>query len=281
MNSDLTAYFILTRPLNILLGALSIFLGALLSGGDLQPMLNVVLACCSGALIMSAGNVINDCFDIEIDRVNKPFRPIPAGKVSQASARYFAIILFVFGAFLSIFINWSTFVLAVVISFGLFYYSYRLKRTVLVGNLAVSFFSALALIYGSLSIDAWQGALIPASFAFLFHLGREVIKDIEDREADSSVLAATLPVTFGVRTAQIVASIVFGLLIILTFIPYILDIYGNNYLVAVVPGVDLVVAGALYFMWTYPFPESLRRISFVLKADMFVGLFAIYLGVSS
>ena len=145
----------------------------------------------------------------------------------------------------------------------------------------MSFFSALALIYGSLAIDAWQGALIPASFAFLFHLGREVIKDIEDREADSSVSAATLPVSFGVRTAQIVASIVFGLLIISTFIPYILDIYGNKYLVAVVPGVDLVVAGALYFMWTYPYPESLRRISFVLKADMFVGLFAIYLGVSS
>lgn len=279
MNFSVRGYIGITRPLNIFIGVLAIFMGAFITG-TIQPLQNLVLACLSGALIMAGGNVINDYFDVDIDRMNKPFRPIPSNIVNREDAYKFAIILFVLGNFLSIFIIWTSFSLAVFASAGLFLYSWSLKRTILWGNIAVSLFSALAFVYGGLSVGRWQNALIPAGFAFLFHLGREIIKDVEDQAADEANSLKTLPIRFGSKVALLVASGVLGFLIVLTIVPYVLNIYGRTYFTVVLLGVDLVIIVILYLMWVYPYPQYLRRISLVLKADMFVGLLAIYLGTS-
>lgn len=280
MSSKFSAYFKLVRPVNVLLGALSIFIGALVTG-MLAPVTNVVLACISGALILAGGNAINDYFDLEIDRVNKPSRPLASGLIRPNATFMFSIILFAFGVFLSIFVNLLSCALAVVVATGLFFYSARLKRTVLLGNLAVSLFGALAFIYGALAVNHFAEALVPAGFAFLFHLGREILKDLEDQDGDRMHQALTLPVKFGPRVTLALATAVFSLLILLTFVPFALNLYGKAYLAIVVVGVDLVILGILVLMWMNPSPDSLRRISLVLKTDMFVGLLAILVGSQS
>lgn len=278
MNFNLKSYFLLIRPINIFIGALTIWVGACLSGA-IYPFVKVVLACVSGSLIMAGGNVINDYFDVEIDRVNKPFRPLPSKVVAAKGALSFAIILFALGVFLSIFIFPSAVFVAVITSIGLFFYSAKLKQTVFLGNIAVSLFSASAFVYGGIAVGRWHGALVPAGFAFLFHLGREIIKDIEDQSADKTVSAQTLPLKFGTKTALKVTTVVFLSLILFTFFPYIFGIYEEIYFWVVLIGVDLVIVAALGFMWKHPSPESLRRISATLKADMPIGLLAIYLGL--
>jgi len=278
MNFDLKGYFVLIRPANISIGALTIFMGAFISG-TIQPLEKVVLACISGSLIMAGGNVINDYFDVEIDRVNKSFRPLPSNIVTAKGALSFTIILFALGVFLSIFIFPSAVFVAAITSIGLFFYSAKLKQTVFLGNIAVSLFSASAFIYGGIAVGRWHGALIPAGFAFLFHLGREIIKDIEDQSADKTLSAQTLPLRFGTKTALKVTTVVFSSLILFTFIPYIFGIYGELYFWVVLVGVDLVIVSSLGFMWKHPSTENLRRISAVLKADMPIGLLAIYLGL--
>ncbi len=278
MNFNLKGYFILIRPVNILIGALTVFVGAFITG-TIQPLEKVLLACVSGSLIMAGGNVINDYFDVEIDRVNKPFRPLPSNTVRVSSALGFAIILFALGVFLSIFICVSAIFVAAITSIGLFFYSAKLKQTVFWGNITVSLFSALAFIYGGIAVGRWAGVLIPAGFAFLFHLGREIIKDIEDQSADKTVSAQTLPLKFGTRAALKVTTVIFSTLIIFTFFPYLFGVYSKAYFWIVFIGVDLVILVALGIMWKHPSPESLRRISATLKADMPVGLLAIYLGL--
>lgn len=268
----------MTRPINWVLGVVSIFLGAFLTG-TLEPRQNVVLACLSGALVMAAGNVLNDFFDLEIDRVNKAHRPLPAQKMSRKAALSFSIILFVLGNFLSILITLYTFGMALAVSGGLFLYNFKLKRTVLFGNFTVSLISACAFVYGGLAVGHWQAAMIPAGLAFFFHLGREIIKDIEDREADRSRSVQTLPVRFGVPTALSIASVVFAILILFTFLPYIFDIYSATYFWIALIGVDLVIIVALIVCWFNPFPNSLKKITTLLKVDMFVGLLAIYFGL--
>lgn len=252
--------------------------GASLSG-TIHPLGKIVLACVSGSLIMAGGNAINDYFDVEIDRVNKPFRPLPSSVLAAKGALSFAIILFALGVFLSIFIFPSAILVAVITSIGLFFYSAKLKQTVFLGNIAVSLFSASAFIYGGIAVGRWQEALVPAGFAFLFHLGREIIKDIEDQSADKTVSAQTLPLKFGTKTALKVTTVIFSSLILFTFFPYIFGVYGEAYFWVVLIGVDLVIVFALWFMWKHPSAETLRRISATLKADMPVGLFAIYLGL--
>ena len=278
MNFNLKGYFILVRPVNIFIGALTVFVGAVITG-TIHPLEKVVLACISGSLIMAGGNVINDYFDLEIDRVNKPFRPLPSNIVTAKGVLSFAIILFALGVFLSIFIFPLAVFVAVITSIGLFFYSAKLKQTVFFGNIAVSLFSALAFIYAGIAVGGWQEAFGPAGFSFRFSLGREIIKDIEDQSADKTVSAETLPLRFGTKTALKVTTVVFSSLILFTFIPYIFGIYGELYFWVVLVGVDLVIVSSLGFMWKHPSMQNLRRISAVLKADMPVGLLAIYLGL--
>lgn len=277
MTSKVAAYLALTRPVNLLIGAASIFLGALLTN-TLEPYPRVVLACLSGTLIMAGGNAINDYYDVDIDRLNKPHRALPAQRLRSSEAVNFTIILFVLGIFLSILINLLALGLATVATLGLVLYSARLKRTALAGNVLVSLLAALAFVYGAASVGRWQAALIPAAFAFLFHLGREIIKDVQDQEADAAGAAQTLPVRFGNRAAFAAVTIVFTLLILFTFIPYILKVYGKGYLWIVVLGVDLVLLGVIVQLWARPELKTLRHISTILKLDMVVGLVAIYVG---
>ncbi len=280
MSFEFSGLLALTRPVNVLLGAASIAVGAWLTAG-VQWSAELGLACLSGALVMAGGNCINDYFDAEIDAVNKPFRPIPAGRVSAGYAVSWASILLVLGVFLSIFLNWTAFVLALSVALGLVLYGWRLKRSFLLGNLAVSLFSAIAFVYGGVAVGRWQLTFFPACFAFLFHLGREIIKDVADRDADRVAAARTLPILHGPEKALVLASTVFAALICLTFVPYALDVYGRSYLVVVVTGVDLVLVGIIYFLLNDPPVATLNRVSTILKIDMLVGLFAIYLGSKS
>jgi len=169
-------------------------------------------------------------------------------------------------------------VLALGVSILLILYDLRLKRITLWGNLAVGLAGGLAFVYGGLAVGRPTGALIPTGFAFLFHLGREIVKDAEDISGDREAGAVTLPVRWGVRTAVAVASGTFGLLMPLTFVPFWLGLYGWLYLITVVFGVDLVLVYVVLSMWRDHSPSNLRRVSVVLKADMIVGLGAILAG---
>ncbi len=267
----------LIRPINVVIGGLSIFIGALVTG-TIQPHVKVAIAVLSGSLIAAGANAVNDYFDIEIDRRNKPYRPLPSAKIGPASAFQFALILLVLGVICGVWVTTSALVIAALTSVLLFVYSYVLKRTVLLGNLAVSLATGLAFIYGGVAVGRVGRAIIPAVFAFLFHLGREIIKDIEDIEGDRSGNAVTLPIRYGSRAALSAATITFALLIIATLLPFIFNIFSSFYLVIVIFGVDSVLLYTMISMWRRQTPAHYHFLSNLLKADMFIGLIAIYVG---
>jgi geranylgeranylglycerol-phosphate geranylgeranyltransferase len=273
----LTAFLLIIRPINVLIGYFSIFMGAFITG-TITPLMNVFLASLSGGFIAGAANAINDYFDVEIDRINKPFRPIPAGKLSRHEVLIFSILLFILGILISCLVNFLAFLIAFSSSILLFLYSAYLKRTVLWGNLCVSLVTALAFIYGGAAVDRFQAALIPALFSFLFHFGREIIKDVQDMAGDAADHAVTFPIRFGKRVSLILASVIYIFLIIVTFMPFYYKIYGIYYLAVVLVGVDLVIVGVLISIWQDQTPKNLGRMSNLLKADMLIGLIAIFCG---
>jgi len=272
-----SGFVALMRPVNGLIAFLSILLGAAVTG-TVQPLWRVLLAGLSGMLVGAGGNAINDAYDVEIDRVNKPWRPIPSGRVSRRQALSFALLLMAAGTLLAAPIGWPAVGVALAASLLLVLYSARLKRTVLWGNLTVSLVSALAFIYGGLAVRRVREALIPAGFAFLFHLGREIVKDVEDMRGDRAGAAQTLPVVHGVRAAQAVVTAVFAVLIVATWLPYLAGVYDQDYFWIVLFGVDTVLLYAIWAFWRSTEPAHLARLSNLLKADMLVGLLAIYLG---
>jgi geranylgeranylglycerol-phosphate geranylgeranyltransferase len=274
--AKVSGYLRLSRPPNNLITALSVLVGAAVSGGT-ESWAKVLFACLSALFISAAGNSINDFFDLKIDRINKPHRPLPAGEVSSVSALRFSISLFALGIALSFLIKPVHILVALAASGLLITYSRFLKKRFIWGNLAVSTVCALAFLYGGLVADDFRLSLIPAAFALLFHLGREILKDVEDRRGDRTSGASTVPIKLGVDFSLGVCTSVFLGLIVLTTFPYLLNIFSLLYLTVVV-AVDLIIAYVVWSMWKNRSSANLHRLSNILKADMVLGLVAIYLG---
>jgi geranylgeranylglycerol-phosphate geranylgeranyltransferase len=276
-NKFINSIIAISRPANVLISMISIFVAAFITG-TLHPAINVLLACISGGLIAAGANTINDYFDLEIDRINKPKRPLVAGKLLSSQALIIALFEFAVGSLLALFIGFLAFIIAFSMSLLLFLYSYRLKRLPLIGNLAVSFSTGMAFIYGGIAVHRVVETLIPAIFAFFYHFGREIIKDIQDREGDTSEKARTFPIIYGNRLSLILTTLNFALLTVLVFLPFLFGWYGIKYILVILFGVYPVIFFSVWSMWRNQTPGNLGFISNLLKADMLVGLLAIYLG---
>jgi geranylgeranylglycerol-phosphate geranylgeranyltransferase len=266
----------LSRPVNVLISFLTIFIAAELAGG-LDPMGNVILAALCAALITIGANVINDYYDIEIDKINKPNRPLAAGSLTKKTAFFYFISVYFIAWFLASCINMLMLFIAVTTSLVLFLYSFYLKRTVIWGNITVSFATAMAFIFGGVAVGHASETFFPAAFAFLFHLGREILKDIQDLDGDRRAGAMTFPVKYGISRSLDLIVVDFILLVFLTAIPYILTIYSIRYFLTICFGIYPVLFFVLYKSRKDFSPNTLGFLSNLLKADMLIGLFAIYL----
>lgn len=271
----LKAYIQLARPVNALITLLSVFIAAFITG-TLAPPEAVALACLSAGLIGSAANTINDYYDIDIDRVNKPYRVLAAGKINARSARLAALVEYALGIILAAFISLPMFLMAFIFSALTFIYSAILKRTILWGNFAVSLTTAAAFIYGGLAVNRPGEAIIPAVFAFFFHFGREIIKDMEDIQGDSQHQAKTFPIHFGLGPSVALVWANFIILAVLLILPYSMGWYGIIYLVIVLSGIYPVIFYAMISILKNTSPAHLGFLSNILKADMLAGLLAIY-----
>lgn len=150
------AYLQLIRYGNCLMAAFSAAIGVLIayniisgSAGSIPFPLNEIIYVGSVVfLVTGAGNVINDYYDIEIDRINKPERPIPSGRISKSKALYFSVSLFAVGTIIAFFINMICGIIALFNSLLLVYYAATLKRTVLIGNLSIGYLTGSTFLFG-------------------------------------------------------------------------------------------------------------------------------------
>ncbi len=119
--------------------------------------------------------------------------------------------------------------------------------------------------------------MVPALFAFLIHLAREVLKDVEDLDGDRLAGAETLAVRVGrYRALSIVMYLLFGL-VALTPLPYLFGYYGEAYMrTACLVAAALI--GVISSLHRNPFRTNLARMSSTLKGVMVLGILAIYLG---
>lgn len=269
----LRAILQLSRPLNCLITFASVLLGGWLGIHALtEPLL---LAAISAALIAGGGNTLNDLCGLAEDRINKPYRPLPSGQLSLPLARVETGILLFFGLSLSIFLPAPTPLIALVAIVGLILYNVYLKRVPLLGNTFVSALGGLAFLYGGAAAQALSAPLLIAAFAFLFHLGREILKDLEDSKGDRELSGTTIPLSWGESTARILITAIFILLILLTPLPVIIGGYGMPYLITVLL-LDLLLIFVLIRLWQHRTPQTLGFLSHLLKAGMFLGLAAFF-----
>ena len=272
-------FYNLSRPLNVLITIITILIAAIITG-KFTFTSSLIYAIITAAFIAAGANIINDIFDVEIDKINKPNRILPAGKISLQHAWLYFSIAYLTGLIFAVLSDIIMLIIAVVIAVLLYLYSAYLKRTIIWGNLAVSMAAATAFLYGAQAVSHWMYGIIPAVFALFFHFGREVVKDMQDMDGDLAYNAVTFAGRFGKQKSVLLINITFVILIVLTLIPYFLGIYNQFYLWIVVLGVDFVLAGICIVLWMYNDRSSLGKISHLLKLDMLIGLLSIYVGVS-
>ena len=258
-------YILLLRPSNFIITVASVFVACLLAGGNVGRMPAMVLASLAAGLIAGGGMVINDIFDVEIDRINKPNRPLPSGAVSSRSAVFFYALLTAAGLLLNLFLHSDAQAIAIGAAVLIFFYSYKLKSTPLFGNLAVGLLTGMTFIYGGAAIGNIERAIIPALFAFLINVGRELIKDMEDVEGDALHNAATFPIKYGMKSASVAATLFLLAVVCSTIIPFADHQYGIMYFIIVMAGVNCVIAFVLFSMWKDTTPRNLNRLSTVLN----------------
>ena len=231
MNSKkLLAYIQLSRPVNVLITFVSIPVACWIAGGTAAPWHSLLLAGMTGALVAAGANAINDSFDIDIDRINRPERPLPRGTLTPRDAWKMWLLVSIAALGINLFLN-STAFLVVCLSIALLYwYSAWFKRTVLVGNLLIGLMTGMAFIYGGVVAGRVERALIPAVFAFLVNLARELVKDVEDMEGDRNEHAVTLPIRYGVVPALVLAAASLLVLIGTTIAAILFGLYNSTFL---------------------------------------------------
>ena len=180
--------------------------------------------------IAAAGYVINDIYDIEIDKVNKPDRVIVGNAISEKTAFRLFIILNVVGVGLGFYLTDGIgksgfFVLFIIASALLYIYSSYLKQMLLVGNIVISLVVALSILLvgifellpvitennRNVQITFFEIIVDYTIFAFMINFIRELVKDIEDIDGDYKGGMKTLPIVLGRERAT---KIIFALSLI-------------------------------------------------------------------
>lgn len=272
----------LIRIINCFMAALGVWVGARLTPAE-WALYDTTMAALAAFLVCAGGNIVNDLIDIEIDRINRPDRVLVRGALSRGYAVGLAIAISTFGIVVAATVNWAVTTVVIVAIALLMVYNFYLKKTVLAGNSLVALLGALTFITGGLAADieaTWRlpGPIIPAVFAFLFHLVREIVKDVEDILGDSRQGVVTLPQVLGLRSALGLALALFAVLALLTTVPIAADWFGRWYSIITVYFVDLPLAALLIAVWFRPHPGWLRLTSTALKVGMALGVAALMAG---
>lgn len=253
------------------------------------------LLCFSTVCIAAAGNIINDIYDVETDRINKPGKQIIGRKISERSALTAYIILSILGVvigfYLSNLIGRPGFsALFIIISALLYLYATYLKQILIAGNLIIS--SLVAMVIIIMGLFDLLPAITPqnrqtqsiifsilldyAIFAFLINWLREMVKDQEDINGDYNSGRNTLPIALGKERAIKVIFAV-GLIPLISVIYYMYEYLFNN-LYAVLYALILIVGPLLFFLvnlWSSKTKAHYKKLSLILKIIMVTGLLSI------
>jgi 4-hydroxybenzoate polyprenyltransferase len=267
-------YLELGRPFTLIAPALGFFSGAVTAiGADppepwsaevlSYPLIGALMA----AVLNSASNALNQIYDLEIDRVNKPKRPLPSGRLTLRQAWAFTWVNYAFALWLAWLVapdgRHECFWIVVVATILTFLYSappFRTKRLGIWANVTIAIprgvllkvagWSAVKTIFG---VEPWY---IGAIFG-LFLLGASTTKDFADIEGDRRGGCMTLPIQYGVTRAAWMISPSFVVPFLMIPLGAELGILTGNYWLLHALGVFMTIYGTYVCYLMLRRPEDL------------------------
>jgi 4-hydroxybenzoate polyprenyltransferase len=221
----------------------------------MQP---VILGTAMAAVLNAANNAINQIYDLDIDRVNKPTRPLPSGRMSLGEAWAFTIVTFVIANAMAFFVSpvgtRECFWIVLFTTFMCWIYSAPplwTKRRGIWANITIAIPRGVLLKVAGWStvktVDDVEPWYIGAIFG-LFLLGAASTKDFADIEGDRRGGCHTLPIDYGVRKATWIMAPFFVLPFVLIPVGVRLGFLTGNAFLLDALGASLIVYG-IYTVW--------------------------------
>jgi len=269
-------YMKLLRLWNGAIAALGLLLGAAVAVGisHLNPHLfDLALGIIIVVLFVGAGNSLNDYYDVDIDRIAHPTRPIVRGTVSRQTALLSAGVMFAACFALSIWINLLSLVIVALAIIGMAAYELKLKRAGLAGNIMIALLVAALFEFAGAVVGRADLSFELALLAALATLGREIVKDIEDMDGD--VARKTLPRIVGAKRAGYIALMPTLAAVALSPMPYLQNLLTYPYLFIVIIADVIFVYGGIVQL------SDPKRGQKIYKWAMIVALLAFAVGVQT
>ena len=274
----LLGYIMIIRPLNVFLGGLTILISSLIIKYE-GPAISVILPVFVVMFFTIGANTLNDYFDYEIDKINRPDRAISSGLVLRNQALILSLFSFIIGVLIALRLNKDSQLLSIGVSLPLIIaYNVKLKNYPLIGNIIVSLILAMSFIYAGLVFEKTEPLIIPALLAFGLTLIREIVKDLADIKGDKSAGLMTFPIVYGKKKTIILCTILSLFLGIGSFIPFLTGYYNTFYGVSLILMVEIPLAVVVISLLNKPVILTAKRGSKLLKFCTLGGLLSIYIG---
>jgi geranylgeranylglycerol-phosphate geranylgeranyltransferase len=213
---DAKAFLSIIRPQNCIIGGLTVVAGIAMAyrmnpvgTSILSYLFLFIFGYATYFFVAAGGNVVNDIYDIEVDKINRPRRALPSGRMTVNQAWAYVGVLSALGVFFA-WLNGSIGTLIVMFFESAGYaYAAKVKALGLAGNLMVAFSFAFGVIYGSFiyaeRIKMYTYMPIPTLLffltAFMILQARETIKGAEDVEGDAMRNVRTIARVYGYHAA--------------------------------------------------------------------------------
>lgn len=283
--------FEILRPINDIMGSLTVIIGILNTRTGIDPLIlvfNLILGVLTYFLIAGSGMVINDIYDYKsgIDIINRPERPLPSERLTVKQAIIIYSVTLSVGIIISIIhsfifeLGFFNIIIAVFFGFIGWLYAAWGKKSGFFGNIIVSISFSIGLIYGAVLNNSAVPLYIYFFFStsFFLLLAREIIKGCEDIEGDKEQGVKTLAIQIGIKKATLF-SMISALLAILFFVlPLFTPIINPIlFLISMICGLVIVIFAIILMLKKNLVKKDFSKISLLLKIGAFLGLIAFIL----
>ena len=269
--------------------------------GEQLPGYLLLLLTLAIVLIAAGGYVVNDYFDVKIDRINRPDEVIVTRTISKPAAMRLSVSLSGIGIGIGIVIaillrSMTIGVIFVMVPGLLWFYSSSYKRLFLIGNLTIALLAAMTPMMVALTnvavlqlryetilphinlthdLYAWLGGF--ALFAFLLTWIREIVKDMQDQMGDRELECHSMPVVWGEKWTKVfVTVLIVATLAIIGHIWYHIlpfDIHWTSLSTRYIAlGIVTPLLGALWLLWAAKIPSDYKTCQQVIKFTMLIGM---------
>ena len=270
MNFNLIALLSLIRPINSFMIGLAVVVGIAIGSPDMLFSRLTIYGFITGFSISSYSMIINDIYDIEIDKVNQPERPLAKQIISINSALSLSLILLLIGLTSSLLISYYNIIITAIFSFLSWFYNIWGKKQGIIGNSIVASSMSIPFIFGgiitgNISLLVWSISLI----AFLSGMGREIIKTIADIKGDKIKGIKSVSIQFGSRNAMLIACGFIIISILISFIPIYLNLIQIYYIPLLILTDFILLYSIFVLSKNYSKSESLKVKKYILYAMLF------------